>query len=74
MTIDPQGLSSAHLIVEYGDYECSYSSQAYRWIQQDRHGGQVGFAWRQFPLTDVTRMRWLPHSPRDCQDLWIEIF
>jgi len=30
VTIDPQGLSSAHLIVEYGDYECSYSSQAYR--------------------------------------------
>ena len=73
MTIDPQGLSSAHLIVEYGDYEwlVFQSGLPVDSAGPARRAGRVRV--RQFPLTDVTRMRWLPHSPRDCQDLWIKI-
>jgi protein-disulfide isomerase len=50
-----RGPESAHLIVEFGDYECPYSRLAYRQIQQveDRFGGQIRFAWRHFPLTDI---------------------
>ena len=48
----PQG---ARLIVEYGDYECPYSRQAYRSIEQvetEANGG-VRFAFRHFPLTEI---------------------
>jgi protein-disulfide isomerase len=43
------------LIVEYGDYECPYSRQAFRAIQrvESRLGDQVRFAFRHFPLTDI---------------------
>ncbi|HEV2218502.1 MAG TPA: DsbA family protein [Candidatus Dormibacteraeota bacterium] len=44
-----------HLIVEYGDYECPYSRKAYREIErlERRVGGQVRFAFRHFPLSDI---------------------
>jgi len=42
-----------HVILEYGDYECPYSRQAYRRIQQlEGHSG-LRFAYRHFPLTDI---------------------
>jgi protein-disulfide isomerase len=50
-----RGSSAGHLIIEYGDYECPYSRQAYRAIEQvERHlGGTVRFAFRHFPLTGI---------------------
>src|SRR5437016_11588345 len=44
-----------HLIVEYGDYECPYSRQAYRAIQRVEDGLDPGvrFAFRHFPLTEI---------------------
>ena len=48
---DPRG----RVILEYGDYECPYSRRAYREIQrvEARLGGQVRFAFRHFPLTEI---------------------
>ena len=50
-----RGPASGRLIVEYGDYECPYSRQAFREIQrveaQLREG--VRFAFRHFPLTEI---------------------
>ena len=50
-----RGASSGRLIVEYGDYECPYSRQAFREIErvESRLGGGVRFAFRHFPLTDL---------------------
>lgn len=50
-----RGPAGASLIIEYGDYECPYSRQAFRVIERverERDGG-VRFAFRHFPLTDV---------------------
>jgi len=50
-----RGPADTRVIVEYGDYECPYSRQAYRAIQRveaERKGG-VRFAFRHFPLTEV---------------------
>ncbi len=49
-----RGPGSAALIVEYGDYECPYSRQAFRAIErvEARHGDGVRFAFRHFPLTE----------------------
>jgi protein-disulfide isomerase len=43
------------LIVEYGDYECPYSRQAFRTIErvEARPGDKVRFAFRHFPLTGI---------------------
>jgi protein-disulfide isomerase len=43
------------LIIEYGDYECPYSRQAYRAIEQVERqlGGNIRFAFRHFPLTSI---------------------
>ena len=48
---DPAG----RLIVEYGDYECPYSRQAYRAIRrvEEGLGGELRFAFRHFPLTEI---------------------
>jgi protein-disulfide isomerase len=50
-----RGPATATLIVEYGDYECPYSRQAFRAI--DRVAAQLGdrirFAFRHFPLTEI---------------------
>ena len=43
------------LLVEYGDYECPYSRRAYRQIErvEQRMNGELRFAFRHFPLTDI---------------------
>jgi protein-disulfide isomerase len=50
-----RGPVGAPVIVEYGDYECPYSRQAFREIGQveRRSDGGVRFAFRHFPLTDI---------------------
>jgi protein-disulfide isomerase len=50
-----RGPADARAIVEYGDYECPYSRQAYRAIQrvEAELGGAVRFAFRHFPLTEI---------------------
>ena len=58
--IDPavdhlRGPASAPLILEYGDYECPYSRRATREIQRvaAHLSGDLRFAFRHFPLTDI---------------------
>jgi protein-disulfide isomerase len=50
-----RGAPAARLILEYGDYECPYSRQAFRAIEQvDRRlAGDLRFAFRHFPLTEI---------------------
>ena len=50
-----RGRDAARLIVEYGDYERPYSRQAYRSIElvEAELGGEVRFAWRHFPVTEI---------------------
>jgi hypothetical protein len=50
-----RGSSVGRLILEYGDYECPYSGQAFRAIQQvvRELGGNARFAFRHFPLTQL---------------------
>jgi protein-disulfide isomerase len=56
-----RGPRNASLIVEYGDYECTYSRAAYRAIQHVEEESPLGvrFAFRHFPLTDIH-----PHALR----------
>jgi protein-disulfide isomerase len=50
-----RGPEGARVIVEYGDYECPYSRQAYRNIErvESRLEGNVRFVFRHFPLTQI---------------------
>jgi protein-disulfide isomerase len=50
-----RGPADAHVILEYGDYECPYSRQAFREIERlERHlNGELRFAFRHFPLTQI---------------------
>jgi Thioredoxin len=50
-----RGSPAGRLIIEYGDYECPYSRQAFHAIEQveQQLGGNVRFAFRQFPLTRI---------------------
>ena len=50
-----RGPETATLIIEYGDYECPYSRQAFHAIEhvEARLGGGVRFAFRHFPLTEI---------------------
>ena len=49
-----RGPAAAGLIVEYGDYECPYSRQAYRAIQRvEAQVEGIRFAFRHFPLTEL---------------------
>jgi protein-disulfide isomerase len=50
-----RGPADAPLILEYGDYECPFSRQAYREIQRVERqlDGRVRFAFRHFPLTEI---------------------
>src|ERR1700746_474285 len=50
-----RGEPGAPVILEYGDYECPYSRQAFRAIQRVERelSGQVRFAFRHFPLTEI---------------------
>jgi protein-disulfide isomerase len=54
-----RGSAAGHLIIEYGDYECPYSRQAFHAIEQVERqlGGNMRFAFRHFPLTNIH-----PHS------------
>ena len=48
---DPAG----RWILEYGDYECPYSRQAFHQIElvESRLDGKIRFAFRHFPLTEI---------------------
>jgi Na+:H+ antiporter, NhaA family len=50
-----RGSPTGRLIVEYGDYECPYSRQAFRAIErvETELGTGVRFAFRHFPLTGI---------------------
>jgi protein-disulfide isomerase len=50
-----RGPAAARLIIEYGDYECPYSRQAFRAIERVERQltGGVRFAFRHFPLTEI---------------------
>ena len=50
-----RGAPAGRLIIEYGDYECPYSRQAFHAIEmvEGRLGGNVRFAFRHFPLTGI---------------------
>ena len=50
-----RGSPAGRLIIEYGDYECPYSRQAFHAIEQveEQLGGKVRFAFRHFPLTGI---------------------
>ena len=50
-----RGPAAGRVILEYGDYECPYSRQAYRAIErvEERLNGSVRFAFRHFPLTGI---------------------
>jgi protein-disulfide isomerase len=50
-----RGSPGGRLIIEYGDYECPYSRQAFHAIElvEQQLGGNVRFAFRHFPLVRV---------------------
>ena len=50
-----RGSSAGRLIIEYGDYECPYSRQAFHAIErvEQQLDGKVRFAFRHFPLTGI---------------------
>ena len=50
-----RGSPAGHLIIEYGDYECPYSRQAFHAIErvEQQLGGNMRFAFRHFPLTGI---------------------
>jgi protein-disulfide isomerase len=50
-----RGEPGAAVVLEYGDYECPYSRQAFRSIErvEKELSGGVRFAFRHFPLTQI---------------------
>ena len=50
-----RGSPGGRLIIEYGDYECPYSRQAFHAIErvEQQLGGNMRFAFRHFPLTGI---------------------
>src|SRR4029077_20587419 len=50
-----RGSPAGHLIIEYGDYECPYSRQAFHAIErvEQQLGGDMRFAFRHFSLTGI---------------------
>jgi protein-disulfide isomerase len=50
-----RGAPTGRVILEYGDYECPYSRQAFRAIArvEQRLSGGVRFAFRYFPLVEI---------------------
>jgi uncharacterized protein (DUF427 family) len=50
-----RGPASDRLILEYGDYECPYSRQAFRAIErvEQQLSNGIRFAFRHFPLVDI---------------------
>jgi protein-disulfide isomerase len=63
MTLEPldqgvdhvRGPTVGRLILEYGDYECPYSRQAFREIErvEQQVSGGIRFAFRHFPLVEI---------------------
>ena len=63
MTLEPldqevdhvRGPTAGRLILEYGDYECPYSRQAFREIErvEQQVSGGIRFAFRHFPLEEI---------------------
>jgi len=52
-----RGSPAGRVILEYGDYECPYSRQAFHAIElvEQQLSGNVRFAFRHFPLTGIHR-------------------
>ena len=50
-----RGPTDGRVILEYGDYECPYSRQAFRAIEavEQRLNGRIRFAFRHFPLVQI---------------------
>jgi protein-disulfide isomerase len=50
-----RGDVGAPVILEYGDYECAFSRQAYRSIErvEGELSGRIRFAFRHFPLIEI---------------------
>ena len=50
-----RGSPAGRLIIEYGDYECPYSRQAFHAIElvERQLGGNIRFTFRHFPLTGI---------------------
>jgi protein-disulfide isomerase len=48
-----RGAQGAHVLIEYGDYECPYSRAAYREIQRLEGELEFRFVFRHFPLTEI---------------------
>jgi protein-disulfide isomerase len=48
-----RGPASAHVIIEYGDYECPYSRAGYREVQRAEQAADFRFVFRHFPLTQI---------------------
>jgi protein-disulfide isomerase len=50
-----RGTAGSPVILEYGDYECPYSRQAFRAIEhvEQELPDRVRFAFRHFPLTEI---------------------
>jgi len=50
-----RGSPAGPVIIEYGDYECPYSRQAFHAIERagQQLGGNMRFAFRHFPLTGI---------------------
>jgi protein-disulfide isomerase len=50
-----RGPTAGRLILEYGDYECPYSRQAFREIErvEQRVSAGIRFAFRHFPLEEI---------------------
>jgi protein-disulfide isomerase len=48
-------LSAAVTLVEYGDYECSHSGQAYTVVKENRQrlGSRLRFVFRHFPISQI---------------------
>jgi len=49
------GPTAGRVVLEYGDYECPYSRQAFRSIQrvEQELRGRIRFAFRHFPLVQI---------------------
>ena len=50
-----RGPTAGRVILEYGDYECPYSRQAFRTIErlEQERNGRIRFAFRHFPLVQI---------------------
>jgi NhaA family Na+:H+ antiporter len=50
-----RGPTAGRLVLEYGDYECPYSRQAFREIERVERqlSGGIRFAFRHFPLVEI---------------------